>query len=165
MQSCHLVVVLQVDRHLSSRGRELKRVRQQVHHHLVEVFAVYPNRQSVGVVLIAQFDVLTARLHLEERVQILHERYEVSLTHAHHHLSLLDLPQVHHLVDQVQDTLGVALNGLIYPMTMRIGVLLDERHDRGEDERHRGAYLMTDIHEESQLGFAHLLGVDMLLQA
>ena len=159
------LVVLHPDFHLSSRGRELKGVRQQVHHHLVEVLTVYPYRQAVGVVHIAQLDVLTARLHLEERVQVLHERYEVGLAHAHHHLSLLNLPQVHHLVNQMQNTLRIALNGLIHAVAVRIGVLLDERHDRREDQGHRGAYLMTDVHEEPQLGLAHLLGMDMLLQA
>ena len=43
-----------------------------------------------------------------------------------------------------------------------IGIVV--REQRGNDKRHRGANLMTDIHEETQLGLAHLLGMDMLLK-
>ena len=164
-QASLFLVVFQFDLHLSSRGRELKGVRQQVHHHLVEVLAVDPYRQPVGVVHIAQFDVLAPRLHLEERVQVLHERHEVGLAHPHPHLSLLDLPQVHHLVNQVQYALRIALHGLIHPVPVRVGILFDERHDRCEYQCHRCSYLMTDIHEEPQLRLAHLLCMDMLLQS
>ena len=160
-----MVIMFYRDSHLSAGRCELKGVRQQVHHHLIEVLAVDPYGQVVAVVDIAQFDILAACLYLEQRIDVLNERYKVVFAHAHHHLSLLDLPEVHHLVDQVEDTFRVALDGLVDAMPVGIGVFLDERHDRCEDQRHRSADLMTDIHEEAQLGLTHLLGVDMLLQA
>ena len=90
--------------------------------------------------------------------------YKVGLLHVHAHHALVNLTQVHHLVDEVDDTLGIALNGLIYALPLWVAVLFHQREQRGNDKRHRGANLMTDIHEEAQLGLAHLLGMDMLLK-
>ena len=100
----------------------------------------------------------------EEGVDIVDEAHEVLLAHAHLHLALVDLTEVHHLVDEVQDALGVAADGLIDILTLGVVLILDQREQRRDDERHRGAYLVADVHEETQLGLTHLLGMDMSLK-
>ena len=115
--------------------------------------------------LIAERDALHLCLVLEEGVDVLHERHEVGLRHVHLHHSLVDLSQVHELVDEAEDALRVAANGLVDAAAVRIVVLLHEREQWCDDERHRRANLVTDVHEEAQLRLTHLLGVYVLLQA
>ena len=95
---------------------------------------------------------------------IIDEAYHVGLAHVHRHLSLVYLSEVHHLVDEVEDTLGVPVHQVVDALSVRILVFLDEREQWGEEEGERGANLMTDVHEEAQFCLAHLLGMDMLLQ-
>ena len=95
---------------------------------------------------------------------IIDEAYHVGLAHVHRHLSLVYLSEVHHLVDEVEDTLGFPVNQLLDALSDRLLAFLDEGEKRGEDEGERCAYLVTDVHEEAQLSLAHLFGMDMLLQ-
>ena len=112
-----------------------------------------------------ELDVLVLRLLGKQLVDVADERHQVGLAHVHLHLSLVNLSQVHHLVDEAQDSFGIAANRIIDASAVRVVVLLDERLQRRYDERHRRSYLVTDVHEEAQLSVSHLLCVDMLLQA
>ena len=111
-----------------------------------------------------ELDVLGKCLLIEELVFIAHEGYHIRLSHAHHHLSLVNLTKVHHLVDKVQDTFRVLAHDVVDGLSAHILVLLDEREQWGENQRQRRSDLVADIHEEFQLRLAHLLGVDMFLQ-
>lgn len=79
---------------------ELERVRQDIDDDLVKVVTVYPYWQHLGVVLIAELDVLRLRLLGEEGMDISDETNQVCLTHMHLHLSFVNLTEVHHLVDE-----------------------------------------------------------------
>ena len=159
------VVVGDVDADDAARLGELEGIRQDVDHHLVEVAAVEPDGQLVGVVFVGELYVLGLGLLGKERVDVVDKPDEVGFAHVQLHLSLIDLAQVHHLVDESENTLGIAAHGLVEAMALRVVVLFDERLQRCDDERHRRAYLVADVHEEAQLGVGHLLGMDMLLQA
>ena len=154
----------QADVHLATGRRILERIGEDVHHHLVEVLAVYPYGQLVAVVLIDQTDVLRLGLVSEEFVQVAHKRHEVGFAHVHGHQSLVNLPEVHHLVDEVEYSLSVSLDDFVDAVAGRVGVFLHERQQRRNDERHRRADLVADVHEEAQLGLAHLLGMYVFLQ-
>ena len=109
-------------------------------------------------------DVLGGGLLLEELVLVADERDEVGLPHVHNHLSLVDFPQVHHLVDEVQDALRVLLDNLVDALPLWVFVGLDEREQWGDDEGQRGADVVADVDEETELGLAHLFRVDVALQ-
>ena len=115
--------------------------------------------------VVAKLYVLGLGLLGKEGVDVVDEADEVGLAHLHLHLSLIDFPQVHHLVDESENALGIAAHGLVEALALRFFILFDERLQGCDDERHRGAYLMTDVHEEAKLGVGHLLSMDMLLQA
>ena len=160
-----LVVVRQADHDLTTRRRELKGVGEDIDDDLIKLLAIDPDTEIVDIVLIFERHLLGGGLMLEEGVDIGDEGHEIGLRHAHHHLSLVNLTEVHHLIDQTQDALGVTTDGLIDTLAMRIGLVLDQREQGCHDERHRCTDLMTDVHEEAQLSLAQLLGMDMLLHA
>ena len=72
-------------------------------------------------------DVLVLRLLGKERVDVANERHQIGLAHAHLHLSLVNLSEVHHLVDESQDTLRIAADGLVDTPAMRVVILFDKR--------------------------------------
>ena len=170
-----LAAVLDVDAHmmgrvgqcdgdLSASGGKLEGVGQHVHEHLVEVVTVYPYRQLFVGMFEAEMDVLGFRLLLEEFVLVADEAHHVGLAHVHHHLSLVDLSEVHHLVDEMEDAFRVLAHHVVDTLPVGVLVFLDEAEQGSEDESERRAYLMADVHEEFQLRLAHLLGVDVFLQ-
>ena len=65
-------------------------------------------------------------LILKEVVDILDEGHEVGFRHAHLHLPLINLSEVHHLIDKTQYSLGIAFDGLIHMTTVGVIVILDE---------------------------------------
>ena len=50
--------------------------------------------------LIAEFDVFGLGLLGKQRVDVIHKANQVGFAHVHHHLTLVNLSQVHHLVNQ-----------------------------------------------------------------
>ena len=97
-------------------------------------------------------------------MDVAYKRNQFRFAHVHLHLSLVNLTEVHHLVDEAEDSLGITFDCLIYSLSLWVVIVLYERQQWGYDECHRCTDLMTDIHEEPQFGVAHLLGVDMFLQ-
>ena len=160
-----LGVVSEADAYLTTRRCVLEGIGEHIHHHLVEVGTIDPHWQGVCIVIKAQLDALRLGLRLEEGIDILDEGYQIGLAHAHLHLPLVDLPEVHHLIDETQDALRITTDGLIDTLALRIVLVLDEGEQRGEDERHRRADIVTDVHEETETGFTHLLGMNMGLEA
>ena len=160
-----LGVVSEADAYLTTRRCVLEGIGEHIHHHLVEIGTVDPHRQGISIVIETQFDALRLGLRLEEGIDILDEGYQIGLAHAHLHLSLVDLPEVHHLIDETQDALRITTDGLIDTLALRIVLVLDKGEQRGEDERHRRADIVTDVHEETETGFTHLLGMNMSLEA
>ena len=158
------VGMCQADVHLTARGGELKGIGEQVHDHLVEVVAVHPHRQRVAVVVEGETYLLDVGLLLEELHLVVDESYHVGFPHVHGHLSLVDFPEVHHLVDEVKDTLGIAAHERIGVLPLWVAVGLDEREQRGDDQGERRADVVADVDEEPKLGLTHLFGMDMLLE-
>ena len=105
---------------------ELEGIRQDVGNHLVEVVAVNPDGQYLGVVLIAELDILRLGLLGEQHIYVAHEIDEVGLTHSHLHLSLVNLTEVHHLVNQSQNALGIPADGLVDAAPVWVVVLFHQ---------------------------------------
>ena len=160
-----LLVVSQRDIYLSASRGELEGIGEEVDDDLVEIVAVNPYGQLIGIMIEGELDILCLSLLQEEGVDITHEGYELGLTHVHLHLTFVYLTQVHHLVDESENTFGITADGLIDAAAMDVVILLDERHQGCNDQRHRRANLVRDIHEELQLGIGHFLSMDVLLQA
>ena len=160
-----LGIVSETDAYFPARRRIFEGVGEHIHHHLIEVGTVDPHWQGICIVIERQLDSLCLGLRLEEGIDIFDEGNQVSLAHAHLHLSLVDLPEVHHLVDETQDALRIATDGLIDALALRIVLMLDEGKQWSEDECHRRTDIVTDIHKETETGFTHLLGMNMSLEA
>ena len=111
-----------------------------------------------------ELDALGHRLLAEEFVFIANEGNHIGLAHVHHHLSLVNLSQVHHLVNQVQDSFRVLTHHIVDALSVSVFIFLDQREQRGEDKGQWGTDFVADVHEELQFRFAHLFGMDMLLQ-
>ena len=123
---CLLVVVRQTDIDLPTCRRELKGVGEDIDDDLVELLAIHPNIEAIRIMLKAEADLLGGSLMLEEGVDIVDEGHEIGLRHAHQHLTLVDLTEVHHLIDQTQDTLSITADGLVDTPAMGIGLVLDQ---------------------------------------
>ena len=160
-----LVVVGEADAYLATCGSELKGIREDIHDDLVEIGTVDPYRQFIGVVVVDQADTLCFRLSFEEHVDILNEGDEVRLRHTQLHLSLVNLTEIHHLIDQAEDTLGITTDGLVDTLLLGILFVLDERQQGRDDQRHRRTDLVTHVHEEAHLGLTQFLSVQVFLQA
>ena len=109
-------------------------------------------------------DLSVAGLMLEQRVEFLDEAHKVCFPHAHLHLSLVNLAQVHHLVDESQNALGIAAHNLVDAPLLRVFFALDERQQWRDNECHRCADVVAEVHKETQLRLTQFLGMDMLLQ-
>ena len=121
-----LVVVGEPYLDLTIGRGELDGVGEDVDQHFVELLAVDPHGQLVGVVLIDEIDALGAGLEFEERVDVIDEFHHVGLLGMQLHHALVNLPQVHHLVDEVEDALGIAADGLEHALLLRVVFLFDE---------------------------------------
>ena len=111
---------------VSTSGSELKGIRQQVDDDFVEIVAVNPYWQLLCIALVGKLYVLGLGLLREEGIDVAYERNEFRLAHVHLHLPLVNLTQVHHLVDEAENTLCVAADGLVDAPAMDVIVLLDE---------------------------------------
>ena len=59
-------------------------------------------------------------------MDIVDEGDEVGLLHAHLHHTLVDLTEVHHLVDEVEDALRITFDGEVDIMALRVVILFHE---------------------------------------
>ena len=158
------IIMSDTNANSSSRWRKLKRIRENVNNHLVEITFVNPNGQSISIVLIVELHVLHLRLLRKQSMNIAHEANEVSLAHSHLHLTFVYLSEIHHLVNQSQYSLCVSTNGFIESPALRVVVLLHQLEQRSHNQRHRSTYLMTDVHEEAKFCICQFLGMNMFLQ-
>ena len=69
------------------------------------------------------------------------------------------------MVDEMQYSLSVALDGHVSPYPLRVVVILDERHQWRDDERHRRSDFVADVHEEFNLCLVELFRVLVFLHA
>ena len=111
-----------------------------------------------------ELDALGYRLLAEEFVFIANKGNHIGFAHVHHHLSLVYLSQVHHLVNQVQDSFRVLTHHIVDALSVSVFIFLNQREQRSEDKGQWGTDFVADVHKELQLRFAHLFGMDMLLQ-
>ena len=94
------IIVGQTNTDLAAGRGIFKCIRKYIHNHLVKVLTVYPYGNRRCIVIEKQLKLLTLCLTLKEGVDILYEGNKVGLTHMHLHLAFVNLPKVHHLIDQ-----------------------------------------------------------------
>ena len=111
----------QHDLHLAAVEGELKGVRQQVAHHLVEVDAVYPGQYVVALVLEGEGDVALRGIILVELADAADEVHQVGLTAVQLHLVLVNAALVQYLVDQQHQPVGVAVYGVDIRLALAVG--------------------------------------------
>ena len=75
---------------------------------------------------IGQGQTLRLGLMFKEVVDLLDECYEVCLCHMHLHLSFVNLSQIHHLVDEAQDTFGISFYSFIDTFALWVFLILDQ---------------------------------------
>ena len=109
----------------AGRG-ELESVGEDVEDDLIEILTINPDRQTVGIGFETQGDLLGFRLVFEHIVDIVDESNEVGLLHAHLHHTLVDLTEVHHLVNEVEDALRITFDGEVDIMALRVVILFHE---------------------------------------
>ena len=160
-----MIVVSDSNANLSARRGKLEGVGKNVHDHLVEIASVNPDRQLVGIVLKGEGEKLGLGLIVEKVIDILHKLNQVCFPHTHLHLTFVDLTQIHHLVDEVEDALCISLDDDIDAFALGIFFVLYQRKQWSDDKGHRRTNLVTDVHKETQFGVAHFLGMDMFLKA
>ena len=97
---CLFLVGSQCDTYLATCGCKLKRIRQDIDDDLVEVATVYPCHDTFLVAVEVEQDVLVLRLLGKQRINVVDEAYQVGVAHVQLHLALVNLSQVHHLVDE-----------------------------------------------------------------
>ena len=114
--------------------------------------------------LVFEVDALGNGLLLEKVVFFIDERNHIGFAHTHYHLSLVNLSEIHHLVDEVKDTFRVLSDNLVDALTVRLFVFLDQGEQWGDNQCQWRTDFVTDVHEELDLRLAHLFGVDVLLQ-
>ena len=99
--------------------------------------------------LIRQGDSLHLRLMLKKCVDISDKTHEINFLHTHLHLSLIDLTQIHHLVNQMENTFRISFDRLIDTFLSEISFLFQQRQQWSHNQCHRSPNLMTDIHKEA----------------
>ena len=91
----------------------LERIAEQVGEHLVELVAVDPCLERMDVVVEeAEVDVSLLCVVVEHLAHALGECHEVGGLAVQVHLLLVDFPHVEDLVHEVQDAVGVVLDGV-----------------------------------------------------
>ena len=73
-----------------------------------------------------KFNLLGLSLIVEEVVDVLYKSYKIGLAHSHLHLALVDLTQVHHLVNQAEYSFCITFDGLIDSPSVGVVIGLDE---------------------------------------
>ena len=141
--------MIDADAYLTSCRRVFEGIREDVDNDFVEISSVNPDRQDIVLVLIAELDVLGLGLLGKQGVNVADKTDKVRFAHVHRHLSLVNLSQVHHLVDKSKNTLCITADCLVDTASVWVVVLFDERQQRRDNERHRRAYLVRYVHEEA----------------
>ena len=85
---------------------------------------------SLSLVLKVKLNVLALGLLGKQCVDVVDEAHHVGFAHVHLHLSLVNLSQVHHLVDESENTLGITTDGFVNCFAAGIVVVLDKREQR-----------------------------------
>ena len=149
--------------HLAALGRIFESVGKNVDYHLVKIFGIY-------VCLQFFFCSLKEKLHAQRRGVLLErfvhapaKRHEVGLLKFELHLVTVDLAHVEELVDEVEDALGVELDGLVATLAHRVAVGLHELDERAYNQRNRRAYLVGYAREKFHPGVVEFLGAGYLL--
>ncbi|CDD84535.1 unknown [Bacteroides sp. CAG:462] len=147
---------------MSALGRILEGIGEHVHEHLVEVLRVYPDVEPFVRVAEGEVDAARGCLVLEGVVEVGDEADDVHAAEVQVHLPLVNLADVHELVDEAEDALGIAVDGVVALLARGIGIARHELLQRTDDERHGCAYLVGYVDEEAHLRLVELFGVDVL---
>ena len=155
---------LQFDGDGSAIGRKLESVREQVHDHLVEILRVHACRQFLHLMHEAEPDATVVRGSLEQVIKVLNEPHQFHLAIFQAELAFLYLAHVHQLVDEAKDALRVLIDERIIALVHLVAfVHLHQFHERPDNQRHRRANLMADVHEELDAGFVEFFPLTVLL--
>ena len=155
-----LRIVGQVHEQLHRSGLgELDRVAEQVDEHLPQASRVAEDRggQARGLVPY-EIEALLVRPDRQRAERILEHRREFERGDLHVEAAGLDLREVQHVVDDVQQRLGGAPDRLQVLALGRRRGSLERQFRHAEDAVHRRPNLVTHVGEELALGAARLLG-------
>ena len=81
------------------------------------------------------------------------------------HFPLIDLPHVHELIDQPEDTEGIAVHQVVLALLMGVFLGLAHLLERGHQEGERGADLVGDVGEHLELKILDFRRFPLLLVA
>ena len=134
---------------------ELEGIAEQVTENLQDALAVGFQRDGdVGVDVEVEVDLLLGRHRLEGRLELLRDVRERNVGRVDLDLAGLDLRQVEHLVDQVEEVRACAVDRLRVLDLLRIEVrlLVVREHAREDEQRiERRAQLVAHVREELAL--------------
>ena len=103
---------VEAQRYLSSLGRELEGVGQQVHDHLLHLVCVHPHGEGILEAIGAELDTLRLGVVAEQVRDVLQRPHNIHLGHLHVQLAVADTVEVQQLVHQGQHPRGVAVDNV-----------------------------------------------------
>ena len=151
-QFCHSVCCLtHGDSNLAVVVHILDGIADEIGHHLVEVFAVYPHLQVGGLVAEGQPQLSLLGLIIVIVTDIVDEIAQRGFSVVQFHLSLLHFADGENLVGQRQQAVGVALDVAQSTGGRRVVTGAEQFVDRPLDECQRRTKFVADVHEEAYL--------------
>ena len=123
--ACFGVRMAEANSDIAPRWCVFEGIRDDVYQHFVEVPAVYPHGKR-PIMPEAEVDVLRLGLLFEERVNIVYEAHQVRFLHVHGQHSLVNLAQIHELVDEMENAFGVPFDGGIDALSVKVGVFFHQ---------------------------------------
>ena len=160
LEACRVARRAQRHRHVASVAAVFECVAQQICQHLVELVAVHPCLERADAVVVErEVDVSLLGVIVEHLAHPLRECHEVGGLTVQVHLLLVNLTNVENLVHEVQDAVGVVLNGVdvahrLLLSTTAAEVLL-QLGQRTHDERQRRPDVVRGVDEELHLLLVH----------
>ena len=106
--------------------RKFEGIGKNVHNHLVKITTVYPDGQFIVIMFVGEGQEFCLGLVVEKVIDIFHELDQVCFCHAHLHLAFVNLSQVHHLVDEVENAVCVSFDDLIDAFALWILLVLNQ---------------------------------------
>ena len=152
------VYYVEADTDFTALGRELQGIGHQVVEYLFHLVLVQPHQEGVFQSVGVQVDALVVGVHPEDAHLALQAGDEVGALHLQAQGVVLQLVEVHHLVDEPQHAVHAALQDvqqvLVRTLYLRIGAeLVHGTGNHGE----RCAELVRDVGEEAHVHPVHPL--------
>ena len=144
-------------------GRIFDGIRNEIHDNHVEVIGIDPHEHLFLTMMEGEVEAFFDDNGIEERADVLDQGDDLGLLERQAQPTIVDLPDVDQLIDQLNEHLRISEHGLIGILPLGIMIGGDELLQWTYDQRKRGLYLMRNIGEELQLGIVDLQGPLVLL--